>query len=341
MTNNDTYMSLLMKMAEDGAPVPALVLATADARRQRNLKRLAGDIRFAGINELFTRLSEIGQAFAETPELSKITFMIQRAHADFMTALEATLSGYFAVASDAMRDVLEIEYLLMDFAIHPGHAADWLTTDDKGRMKRFAPARVRERLQAAGVVNFGDKAVSMDYKGHSMALHVSPVQLMNSANGIVSERSWLNEAGYWEIFDHGSALLKALRLLVERTAPGTQAEAVFKKDFTAFNEAKAKADGLKRVWISVAEAATKGGDPGAVGSTVLRAMVGSGILDGPGLSAVGDTEAVTDALFREMHKLAKSNEPITRAAARLFLSIATDGTEDEASPQSSEQSSGR
>ncbi|MFD3377596.1 MULTISPECIES: hypothetical protein [unclassified Streptomyces] len=339
MTDNNTYMSQLMKMAEDGAPVPALVLATAEARRRRNLKRLAGDIRFAGINELLTRLSEVGRAFAETPELSKITFMIQRAHADFMTALEATLSGYFAVASDAMRDVLEIEYLLMDFAIHPGHAADWLTTDDKGRMKKFAPVHVRKRLQEAGVVNFGDQAVSMDYKGHSMALHVSPVQLVNSANGIVPEHSWLNEAGFWEIFDHGRALLRALSLLVDRTAPGAPAEAVLNKDFIAFNEASRKADGLKRVWMSVAETAAKGGDPGTVGSRVLRAMVGSDIIDGQALSAVGDDEAVTDALFREMRELAESDEPIARAAARLFLAIANDSVDNDASPEPAEHPS--
>ncbi|MCI4084349.1 hypothetical protein [Streptomyces sp. MMS21 TC-5] len=96
--------------------------------------------------------------------------MVQRAHADSITALEATLSGFFSVASDAMLDLLEIRYLLMDFAINPDHVEEWLsvshtrqslcsTTDEKGRIKDFSPAAVRRRLQAAWVVNFGDQAV--------------------------------------------------------------------------------------------------------------------------------------------------------------------------------------
>ncbi|MFJ3301415.1 hypothetical protein [Streptomyces bacillaris] len=330
MTDKTAYMSLVMQMAEGGAPIAALALATADARRRRNLERLAGDIRFTGINELLVRLSEVGKAFSETPDLSKVTFMVQRAHADFMTALESSLSGYFSVASDAMRDVLEIQYLLMDFGINPGHADEWLTTDEKGRMNRFSPAAVRKRLQAAGVVNFGDKAVSMDYKGHSMALHVSPVQLMNSGNGIVPEHSWLNEAGFWEIFDHGRGLFRGLTLFIERTAPGSQAEAVVRKDFTAFDEASRKADKLKNAWMAIPQAAVDlhKGDPVTAGSAVLQAMVGSGLLDGKSLRAVGDADAVMGALEEEMHRLAESDEPITRAAARAFLSIASDNTDD-------------
>lgn len=248
MTDKTTYLSLVKQMAEDGAPIAALALATADARRRQNLKRLAGDIRFAGINELLVRLSGIGKAFSETPELSRITFMVQRAHADFMTALEATLSGYFSVASDAMRDVLEIHYLLMDFAINPDHVEEWLTIDEKGRMKDFSPAAVRRRLQAAGVVNFGDKAVSMDYKGHSMALHVSPVRLLNSADGIVAHHSWLNEAGFWEIFDHGHGLMEGLTLLVDRLVPGSRAADIVGRDLKTFDEARGKAHELMRLW---------------------------------------------------------------------------------------------
>ncbi|MFJ2153186.1 hypothetical protein ACIOHB_31045 [Streptomyces microflavus] len=341
MTEKTTYKSLVKQMAEGGAPIAALALATAAGRRRRNLERLAGDIRFTGINELLVRLSTVGKAFAETPELSKLTFIVKRTHADFMRALEASLSGYFSVASDAMRDVLEIQYLLMDFAINPGHADDWLTTDDKDRWKRFAPSPVRKRLQAAGVVQFGDKAESKDYKGHSMGLHLSPVPLINSADGIVPEHSWLNEAGYWEMFDHGRGLLRGLTMLIEKAAPGSHAEVEIKKDMPSFVEASRQAETLKQVWLAIQEAGVKlhEGDLVTAGNIVLRAMAGSGILDRELIVSAGGDDAVFEALIETMHRLAESDEPISRAAARAFLSIASDGTETDGSSPEGELSS--
>ncbi|WP_406132296.1 hypothetical protein [Streptomyces sp. NBC_00989] len=323
MTDKTTYMSLVKQMAGDGAPIAALALATADARRRQNLERLSGDIRFTGINELLARLSTVGKTFAETPELSKLTFVVKRTHADFMTALEAALSGYFSVASDAMRDVLEIQYLLMDFAINPGHADDWLTIDDKDRWKRFAPAPVRKRLQTAGVVHFGDKAESKDYKGHSMGLHISPVPLINSADGIVPEHSWLNEAGFWEMFDHGRGLLRGLTMLIEKAAPGSRAEDEIKKDMPSFDEASRQAELLKQVWLAIPEARVKlrEGDPATAGNIIIGAMVGSGILDRELIVSVGGDDAVLEALIETMHQLAESDEPVSRNAARAFLSI--------------------
>ncbi|WP_030651378.1 MULTISPECIES: hypothetical protein [Streptomyces] len=325
MTDKTTYLSLVKQMAEDGAPIAALALATADARRRQNLKRLAGDIRFAGINELLVRLSGIGKAFSETPELSRITFMVQRAHADFMTALEATLSGYFSVASDAMRDVLEIQYLLMDFAINPDHAEEWLTTDEKGRMKDFSPAAVRRRLQAAGVVNFGDRAVSMDYKGHSMALHVSPVRLLNSADGIVAQHSWLNEAGFWEIFDHGHGLMEGLTLLVDRLVPGSRAADIVGRDLKTFDEARGKAHELMRLWerIPDARAALRAGDRTAAGGTLFVGLTQNGLLDGTLLKREVDEEW-GQALEGRLQELMAGDEPIARAAATMLHVILTE-----------------
>ncbi|MFE1230246.1 hypothetical protein [Streptomyces sp. NPDC058745] len=330
MTEKTTYMSLVKQMAKDGAPVAALALGTADARRRQNLERLSGDIRFTGINELLVRLSTVGKAFAEAPELSKLTFIVKRTHADFMRALEATLSGYFSVTSDAMRDVLEIQYLLMDFAINPGHADEWLTADDKDRWKRFAPAPVRKRLQTAGVVRFGDKAESKDYKGHSMGLHLSPTPLINSADGIVPEHSWLNEAGFWEMFDHGRGLLRGLTMLIEKAAPGSRAEDEIKKDMPSFDEASRQAERLKQVWLHIPAAAVKlrEGDVAAAGNIVLGAMTESGILDRELIVSAGDQGAVLEALIETMHHLAESDEPISRAAARAFLRIASSGDAD-------------
>jgi hypothetical protein len=82
-----------------------------------------------------------------------LKFLIDRTIADFETALEATLSGYWAVTFDAMRDVLEIQFLPMDFALTFAHITEWLDADDRTLKNKFEPASVRQRLKVAGVGN--------------------------------------------------------------------------------------------------------------------------------------------------------------------------------------------
>lgn len=325
MTDENRYESRLKDMAKD-APRVALILAAAQARRQANLNRLAGDIRFAGIDELLARTQAVMKAFEEAPGFSGIAFMIKRARDDFATALEAALSGYFAVASDSMRDVMEIQHLLMDFAIHPEHTDEWLTTDEKTRWKRFSPAEVRRRLQAAGIGNFGDKAVSMDYKGHSMALHVSPVRLINSGNGMVREDSFLNEAGFWEIFDHARAFWGSLRLLTERIAPGSKAEEVVKEDFTVFREAAATVGKHKHVWLTLFEVfeELEKGNTTTAAAKLIRAMTGTGILD-IDFSAEIDEVWMSD-LESKLEALIAGDNPVARNAATALHKILMEET---------------
>ncbi|MET7388304.1 hypothetical protein ACFYPT_04230 [Streptomyces sp. NPDC005529] len=325
MANETPYMSRLKDMAKD-APRVALSLAAAQARRQANLTRLAGDIRFAGIDELLARTQAVIKAFEETSEFSRIVFMIERARDDFATALEAALSGYFAVASDSMRDVMEIQHLLMDFAVHPEHADEWLTTDEKARWNRFSPGAVRKRLKAAGIGNFGDKAVSMDYKGHSMALHVSPVRLINSGNGMVGENSFLNEAGFWEIFDHARAFWGALRLLTERVAPGSKAEEVVKEDFTVFLEAVEVTEKDKQVWLTLHATfeELQKGNTAAAASRLIQSMVGTGILD-IDFGAEIDEAWLSD-LESKLEALIAGDNPVARNAAAALHKILTEDT---------------
>lgn len=61
--------------------------------------------RLAGLH-LRHHLDELLQAFIADPTLRRIAFLIHRSRADLETAMEATLSGYIAVAADAMRDIL-------------------------------------------------------------------------------------------------------------------------------------------------------------------------------------------------------------------------------------------
>jgi hypothetical protein len=76
-------------------------------------------MRLKGLEQLYTYLDAAIESYSLIPKLAVLAFLVRRVRADFETALEATLSGYQGVASDAMRDVMEIEGLLLDFAAHP------------------------------------------------------------------------------------------------------------------------------------------------------------------------------------------------------------------------------
>jgi hypothetical protein len=88
----------------------------ADTRSDRPGGLIDG-ARLAGVNALLLYLDRTVEKYETNEDLSKISFLVRRLVADFETAPEATLSGYLAVATDAMRDVLEIEYLLLDFVV--------------------------------------------------------------------------------------------------------------------------------------------------------------------------------------------------------------------------------
>jgi hypothetical protein len=158
------YASILKHLVVDSKRLGS-VLEEAEIRRAAALSRLTDDVRLKGANDLLGQLDHIATAFATEPRLRKLTFLIRRAIADFETALEATLSSYTAVAFDAMRDVLEIDYLLRDFAVDQQLIDEWLNADEKTLLNKFSPGSVRKRLQAAGVARFGEKAQSIDYKG--------------------------------------------------------------------------------------------------------------------------------------------------------------------------------
>ena len=52
--------------------------------------------------------------------MSEVAFLIRRAAADYEMAIEAALSGMNTVVFDAMRDVMEIEYLQIDLLPRSG-----------------------------------------------------------------------------------------------------------------------------------------------------------------------------------------------------------------------------
>ncbi len=208
-----TYYEQLLDELAALRPRTAAALGAGHQRRQALLTKLLQGARLAGIEELLLHLDRLHGIWSADPGLNRLAFLIDRLTSDFETALEATLSGYFSVAADAMRDVMEIEYLLLDFLADKQQVDKWLSADDKTLRREFAPAAVRKRLHKAGVRPFETSDQANDYAAHSAALHATPASRNHplAGKGRLAEDSYpLDDAGFWEIFQHTRRIIIAL-----------------------------------------------------------------------------------------------------------------------------------
>jgi hypothetical protein len=217
MTKSTGYADMLSALAVS-RPLIAEALITAERRRRERLERYLEGARFSGLEQLFAYLEAAADAYASLPPIEDVAFLVRRIRADYQTALEATLSGFQGVAADAMRDVMEIECLLLDFAAHGDHVQEWLTCDDATRRRKYMPVKVRERLQAAGVEPFAnDDFEPVDYKAHSDALHVNPSQGpsagLRGPDPVEDPVPFFQDLGFIEMFEHGNRILMAVELL--------------------------------------------------------------------------------------------------------------------------------
>lgn len=211
---HDSYEEVLSHLSQN-RPRVARVLQSAHEHRQATSLRLVEGARFKRLEELLSHLDVVENGFKEHPRLKEVAFLVERARGDFETAIEATLSGYVSVAVDAMRGVIEIENLLLDFSLAQDRVSEWLKANSAVLRKRFKAVDVRKRLATAGIGNVGDRAESVDYAAHSAALHVSPVVHPLARKGFVKSEGFEGDSGFWEIFEHSRRLLNALDRLMD------------------------------------------------------------------------------------------------------------------------------
>lgn len=246
-------------------PRVARMLQKAEQLRASRLHAYLPGMRLAGLEQLLNYLEAMRDVYQGNDELARIAFLITRAVADFETALEATLSGYQGVAADAMRDVMEIQYLLLDFTANPDHLVLWLECDRRTRIRQFQPEVLRKRLAKAGLPPFSDKEWEpLDYRAHSEAWHVTPQASLISARGIEAypEESMLSDSGFIEIFEHGYWLLRAVEMLrIARGLEPTRSEPLVPLD--DFYDARARTGEMQVMIIAMIE-----------GPAVLRKKLG-------------------------------------------------------------------
>jgi hypothetical protein len=204
--SRDDYFGALAELRAI-APRAAAGLEQAAQTRLAGVTQLLGGARLAGVNDLLLYLDEMAARYDAHDELRRIAFLVRRFAADFETALEATLSSYVGVAADAMRDVLEVEYLLLDFATDPARLDLWLGGSEP---HSFQPRELRKRLRQAGVSEFTSSVLEgADYAAHSAALHVSPREPLIGRKGRASD-PLERDSGFWEMFEHGRRAAFAL-----------------------------------------------------------------------------------------------------------------------------------
>lgn len=235
------------------------VLQRAHELRQRRMHMRGGGARFRGLDQLLTHLDAQAAAFDQSPPLHRLMFLIRRTAADFETAIETALSGYLAVTTDAMRDVMEIENLLLDFAIDPSHISDWLSADAKTLRTRYAAAEVRRRLHQAGEGRFASSADAPDYRAHSEALHVRPGRHPIADKGFSAESGWDGDAAYWEIFEHARRLLRAIARLTENLAPGTSADTIAHETLPQVDDAWKRTQEMQAIYVATLQGSASTG----------------------------------------------------------------------------------
>ena len=235
-------------------------LRVAEETREETLRGLRGGVRLSGLEEFLGYLDGLVSVFEEHPKLAPVSFLVSRLTWDFETAIEATISGYISVAADAMRDVLEIEMLFLDFATDNSRLLEWSVADFETLRRDYTPARIRRRLRAAHQALYDD-AIDVDYRGHSAALHVSPRPLPATSRGI-RESHTERDMGFWEIFEHGRRFLVAASALL--SSMGSSSDALDLNRLPKFREGWERTQEMQILFMALFEAALRSDAEGGI-----------------------------------------------------------------------------
>lgn len=211
------YSNMLRTIAPEYSNLAA-ALMQAESNRTLRLKALGTTGRqLRALDEILAYIGELERYFVEEPKVCRIAFLLRRVHGDFATAVEGFLSGFHKTVLDAMKDVMEIEFLIRDFVIVPWHIEEWLIASQKIRHDKFRPAVLRQRYAASKGGTAPDMPEAADYKGHSLLIHVLPHEnpIVGAAPGEALDAIG-SLACLYDIFEHAHRLFAAVGDLSDR-----------------------------------------------------------------------------------------------------------------------------
>ncbi len=233
----------LVEECAASSPLVGAILRQTQKNRSERLRFWLTSGRVIGLDEFLGYIGMLVALYRQDETLRTIAFLVTRARNDFDVAIEGTFAGMHSVVSEAMRDVMEIEFLLRDFLHIPSNLTEWLTADDKTRRTNFKPYDLRQR--EAKRLGMDVKALpdSTDYQAHSMALHVTPVisafENLGVVKGVMAGGDpFYAETCFVDIFVHAYRIAVTGYHLGKQTAPqldfGHEPEVCLPRFMTAF-----------------------------------------------------------------------------------------------------------
>ena len=265
-TERNTFEHLVKRLSKTH-PRLAAQLRLAHSNREERLRRYQRGARLKGYEELIEHLVQLEVLYKRNRKLRPIAFLIERARGDFETALEAALSGYHAVAHDAMRDVMEIEFLLREFRYEPHHINQWLKCGPKERNDRFRPALLRQRHAKRIGKAPEDVGEAADYKAHSTYLHVSPYRNPFGGPGLIQGNApFADDSCFWEIMEQARRLLFAAHKLRRVVAPHLRGVIGPERGLKQFRDAWQRTQEMQAIFLALLQATTENETAGPDGS---------------------------------------------------------------------------
>lgn len=254
-------LSTLLRILSESCPTTARYLSRAQSNREKNLSRYLGGVRLDGCEELITHLEELEHVFQRSRRLRGISPLIRRVRGDIQLGLEATLSGLHYTAHDAMRDVMEVQFLLREFYFDPPRVEQWLHATAKELNDRFRSAVPRQRYAKRLGMPTEDVPEAADYRMHSSLLHVSPHPHPFGGAGFSGpDDDFDTDVCFWEIFEHGRRVLFEAHRLRRKLARHIKSPWGPQRGLKQFREARIRTQEMQAIWKSLVRAAGPSSD---------------------------------------------------------------------------------
>ncbi|MDQ3692109.1 MAG: hypothetical protein M3464_00575 [Chloroflexota bacterium] len=216
-------------------PRVAAILKRAQHNRNLKIRALFGNSRLRGLEELIWFLETVRDEMERHPTLSRLAFLVERARADYEIGIEAMLAEMRDVVFNAMRDVMEIDYLLKDFTHEPAHIDEWLAMSPDKLLSKFMPGCLRKRQAKRLGIKPEELPTTKDYKGHSRFLHANPRSNPLGDKGVLSlpgsdAGPFQVDTSFWDMYRHGVDLILTIRVLFT-TIGETDKESILSDDY--------------------------------------------------------------------------------------------------------------
>jgi hypothetical protein len=146
--------------------------------REQSLGAIDGDERMSDhLDVIEATMSALMDHVRDRPERSQAELVVKRLGIRLFNNLASGLSqglkGYYQQAFDAVRDVVELQFLFDDFGTDPEKPLRWALASKVEREREFRPAEVRKRLDAR-YKHVGDARRKAYQALSTMASHPSP-----------------------------------------------------------------------------------------------------------------------------------------------------------------------